>query len=224
MGYSERHFEALVWAWVWFSGCLVHGIGACVQRKVRHLDSTFEMYAMVHVAIPSTFTFPPCDLLAWIVNAWYMQYSKFTSLPSSTLCCWEAFLRCSGRRTGASSFQQGEQALSVTQHHQPPSPPPALQRSIRPESAQPPPIPHALSPFGATRLFAAVSAFTTFPCICPTRNCGSRMPTMLSSRHAVSLGCAPTPTQYRARDTSSLMSFQGRPCVSPGRGGCGVGS
>lgn len=31
--------------------------------------------------------------------------------------------------------------------------------------------------------------------------------TMASSRHAVSVGCAPTPIQYRARDVSSLMSL-----------------
>jgi hypothetical protein len=75
-----------------------------------------------------------------------------------------------------------------------------------------------------TMLFAAESALTTCPWILPTRNCGSKMPTMLRSRHAVSLGCAPTPTQYRAREMSSLMSFHGRPCVSPGRGACGFGS
>lgn len=46
---------------------------------------------------------------------------------------------------------------------------------------------------------------------------------MLNSLHAVSLGCAPTPTQYLALLTSSLMSFHGRPYVSPGRGGCGMG-
>lgn len=74
------------------------------------------------------------------------------------------------------------------------------------------------------KLFAALSAFSTFPCLSATRNCGSSTPIMLSSRHAVSLGCAPTPTQYRAREMSSLMSFQGRPCVSPGRGAWGFGS
>lgn len=47
---------------------------------------------------------------------------------------------------------------------------------------------------------------------------------MLNSLQAVSLGCAPTPIQYRARLTSSLISFHGRPCVSPGRGGFGIGS
>lgn len=80
------------------------------------------------------------------------------------------------------------------------------------------------SSFGGIRLLLALSAFTTWPWILPTRYCGSRIPTMLNSRHAVSLGCAPTPTQYRAREISSAISFHGRPCVSPGRGGWGLGS
>lgn len=71
---------------------------------------------------------------------------------------------------------------------------------------------------------AAESALTTWPWIFWTRYLGSRMPTMLNSLHAVSLGCAPTPIQYLARLISSLISFQGRPCVSPGRGGFGIGS
>jgi hypothetical protein len=74
------------------------------------------------------------------------------------------------------------------------------------------------------KLFAAESALTTFPSTSPTLNCGSKIPTMLKSLHAVSLGCAPTPTQYRAREISRRMSFHGRPCVSPGRGACGFGS
>lgn len=80
------------------------------------------------------------------------------------------------------------------------------------------------APPSGLKLFAAESALTTWPCTLPTRNCGSKIPTMLSSRHAVSLGCAPTPTQYRARLMSRRMSFHGRPCVSPGRGACGFGS
>lgn len=53
----------------------------------------------------------------------------------------------------------------------------------------------------------------------PPRRRGPR--TMLSSFHAGSLGCAPTPSQYRARDTSSRMSLKGRPSPSGGARGAG---
>lgn len=46
--------------------------------------------------------------------------------------------------------------------------------------------------------------------------------TILSSLHAGSLGCAPTPNQYFARDVSSLMSLIALP--SPDGGGLGMGS
>jgi hypothetical protein len=106
---------------------------------------------------------------------------------------------------------------------------PSISHSSTLHSNSPPSIPHAFSPSpsffcSGIKLLAAESARTTCPCTCPTRNCGSKIPTMLSSRHAVSLGCAPTPTQYRAREMSSRMSFHGRPCVSPGRGAWGFGS
>lgn len=46
--------------------------------------------------------------------------------------------------------------------------------------------------------------------------------TRLNSLHAGSLGCAPTPIQYRALAVSSLMSLKGLP--SPSVGGLGIGS
>lgn len=46
--------------------------------------------------------------------------------------------------------------------------------------------------------------------------------TILNNLHAGSLGCAPTPSQYFARDVSSLMSLIGFP--SPDGGGLGMGS
>lgn len=46
--------------------------------------------------------------------------------------------------------------------------------------------------------------------------------TILNNRHTGSLGCAPTPSQYFARDVSSLMSLNGLP--SPSGAGLGIGS
>jgi hypothetical protein len=51
------------------------------------------------------------------------------------------------------------------------------------------------------------------------RNCTKR--TISNSLHAESLGCAPTPSQYFARDTSSSTALNARP--SPSCGCCGSG-
>lgn len=46
--------------------------------------------------------------------------------------------------------------------------------------------------------------------------------TIDSSRHTGSVGWAPTPSQYFAREVSSWMSFVGLP--TPSAGGLGIGS
>lgn len=67
----------------------------------------------------------------------------------------------------------------------------------------------------------AESAFIICDFICPMRYFGSKIPTIDNNLQAVSLGCAPTPIQYRVRVKSSFISLKGRPVVSPGRGGWG---
>lgn len=50
-----------------------------------------------------------------------------------------------------------------------------------------------------------------------------RTRTILNNLHAGSLGCAPTPSQYFARDVSSFISLKGLP-PSPSGAGFGIGS
>lgn len=85
-----------------------------------------------------------------------------------------------------------------------------------------PRIPLFLSPPHSSLFLLQTCHITSAKCFSPFHIWFKR--TIDSSLQQVSLGWAPTPSQYCARDRSSLMSLYGRPLGSSGLAGLGIGS